>query len=244
MSPARSAEEVLAAGPRVGSLPSVEHPFVCPVCLGPKAPEYPRCTGCHRIFLTAPPSIATHVVPISAVMNPSPYYNALLAYKNADSSKILFLAAIVALFLRRNLPNVQALLGGDVDVVAVVPSTRGKTFQTQPLVRVPRNVGVLLERVQPAVAYQPGVEIPRQEYTPTGFVSDPRIVGGRRVLLLEDSWASGCHPVSAAGAILLDGARSVVILAIARVYDVAFWGADHPYAAALKAPWDPARWPR
>lgn len=66
----------------------------------------------------------------------------------------------------------------------------------------------------------------------------------QRVLLLEDVWVTGSTPISAAAALLREGAAAVAGVPLARVVDSVFWRESHPYREAMARPYDLDTWPR
>jgi predicted amidophosphoribosyltransferase len=231
----------IRGGPPVWSVPAEGSPHVCPRCLGPKKGEFSLCRGC-ELTNGVPPSLERVAVPITAALNPSSYYSALWTYKESEWIRYgRFLAALTALFIRSQRRRLEEVLGGVWDAVAVVPSTR-VPHERQRLRQVADNVQALREGLQPQLLRHNGTRIGRSDYKPEAFdVVSP--VDGRRIFLLEDSWITGSHPLSAAGALLGAGARSVVVVPIARVVRQDYWG-QHPYRAGMKLPWSPDTWPR
>ena len=138
---------------------------------------------------------------MTAVEQPSPYYSALWAYKTSEPRQIPFLASIVTLFTRANATNITRMLGGPPDLVAIVPSKRGVPFKDQPLRRVVDLVIGLRELLQQVAIYKAGEPFRRNKYMPETFAVVDGAVSGRRVLLIEDTIASGVTAISVAGAL-------------------------------------------
>jgi len=242
--PTVSAEEVYrAAHPEFGAVPALRAFETCEECLGPVA-AYTRCPSCRRLFSDAPAQLEGMVVPMSTARNPSPWYSKLVAYKNFDPAAQMPIAALVHLFTLHHARPITELLGGEADVVAIVPSTRGKSFQQQPLRETLARSPHLREKLQGVVSHRPGITVPRRTYTPEAFACTESIQG-TRVLLVEDLWVSGSKAISTAGAMLEAGAASVLIVPVARLVEApGFYPAEHPYYAAMAAPHDYTRWPR
>ena len=138
---------------------------------------------------------------MTAVEQPSPYYSALWAYKTSEPRQIPFLASIVTLFTRAYATNITRMLGGPPDLVAIVPSKRGVPFKDQPLRRVVDLVIGLRELLQQVAIYKAGEPFRRNKYMPETFAVVDGAVSGRRVLLIEDTIASGVTAISVAGAL-------------------------------------------
>lgn len=69
-------------------------------------------------------------------------------------------------------------------------------------------------------------------------------VQGERVVLLEDTWATGATCLSAAGALLRLGAAAVAVLPVCRVVYESFVDEGDPYRNNEADMFDVAHWPR
>ena len=239
-----------------GSVPSVTNDFVCRYCLGPVSPEFNQCFGCFRLLLNphpvagedvyAPPEIQERITPATTVLNPSPWYSYLATYKRGRLEEYgPVLAALAYTYLDRHTARIADLLGGPLTQLAVVPSKRGYVFGDQPLVKALSIVQPLRDQLGHLLDYVQGSNWGRQEYHPDAFRAGPTRIAGKRIALLEDAWVTGATAVSAAGALLREGAAGVVILPLARVVNLGYLpDATHPYRQAMAAPYDPDHWPR
>ena len=239
-----------------GTVPSDVNDYVCRFCLGPVAPEYNQCYGCLRLLLTdhisggrsvvAPPEIQDRIVAMTTALNPSPWYSYLATYKRGRLEEYgPVLAALTFAYLERHTARMADLLGGPWTQLTVVPSKRGFAFADQPLVKALSMVRPLRDQLAHMLVHVPGEKWGRQEYHPDAFQPGPVHVQGKRLVILEDAWVTGATAVSAAGALLRDGAASVVILSIARVVNRDYWSdPDHPYRKAMGVPYDLDNWPR
>ena len=114
-------------------------PGVCLICCGPTAVGFACCFACQTVArrLNRPLS---PVLPISLCPVPGPLYSALVAYKESSLAETrhryfpLILDAFCG-FIARHRQCVEAVLGGSVDVVLAVPSSRRPSLA--PLDRVP-----------------------------------------------------------------------------------------------------------
>ena len=249
MPPAGERLETLLAAwrTRMGTVPGPAD-WVCPRCCGPCDPSYSYCYGCARLFSAAPRSVQTRVIPITSCLEESAWYSQLLAYKTNSQDPWPLLGGLVTRFATVHAKKIAALLGGAPTATTVVPSKRGRPMVEQPLFRllaaaVKATPGAL---PPPAILLaHNGNAVPRQTYTPGAFgVPRGQRVRAARVVLVEDSWTSGATAVSAAGALVEAGAQTVVILPIARLIKSSFWGDEHPYLQAMRAPYDITHWPR
>jgi predicted amidophosphoribosyltransferase len=169
-----------------------------------------------------------------------------MRYKHGNPENHTALAALMTRYSNAHDQDIQKLLGGPASQIAVVPSTRGRSFASHPLASAVARSLPLHERLVDVLTHVEGATITRQEYKPSIFRVDSPSVRGERLVLVEDLWVSGSKAVSAAGALLEAGAQSVVILPVAREIRPSspFCGEDHPYVEAMRAPYVIESWPR
>ncbi len=100
----------------------------------------------------------------------------------------------------------------------------------QPLRQALAMMVPLREKLVPLLEYQPHDDMvaTRGSYCPQCFVSDGESADGERVLLVEDTWVTGGTAISAAGALANMGAKSIMVMPIARVLDTGYWNSS-PY---------------
>lgn len=230
------------------SIPSSSHNFVCDYCLGPVT-SYRQCFGCLKVFVVAeaPTELRDRVVPMTSALSPSRWYSALSNYKRLQPELGAVIASVAHHFIASRAGHIRAALGGDPDVITIVPSKRGITYENQALRRALSMVELIGAKLHQTLVHIPGTSVPRQGYNPGTFGPGPTTVTGRRVLLIEDAWVSGATAVSAAGALLAADAASVLITPVARVVEDGFWPEDHPYRIEMRKPWAPddaSAWPR
>lgn len=242
-----------------GRVPRVAESYACRYCVGPVS-RFEQCYACHVLFdkaharqegnktrwINVPTALSERVVPITSVLTPSIWYTHLATFKRGQLE--LYGPVIVSLiwtYLTTNEDHLSVLLGGHWDQVCVVPSKKGHTYATQPLVRTLRFVEPLRDQLRNSLTFESGNNARRFSYTPNAFGRGPDDPDGKRIVLIEDAWVTGATAISAAGALLNMGAAGVVVLPTARVVDAkGFWGEDHPYVTAMKQDYDPAAWPR
>jgi hypothetical protein len=227
-----------------GSVPSVADPCVCRLCLGPVNEGYTSCLGCHRLFHSgdAPRWLGANVVPMTTALNPSPWYSRLITYKQGNPEHLRLLGALASTYLHQHWRSVEALLGGSPTLLTIVPSKRGIAYAHQPLQRALSLSGPFPVPLHPTLRYLEGGE--RHSYTPGIFTPVTESLFEQRIVLIEDTWVTGATALSAAGALMDQGATSACILSIARCIDANFWGELHPYRNAMKIPYEVSRWPR
>ena len=230
----------------IGCVPSKTEGYVCPICLGPVHVQYPHCYSCKQLFIQggAPEELADRIVPMSTALNPSTWYSHLSGYKGLSPSYQQPLAAMATEYIKSHNAKIEHLLGGEGSFTTVVPSTRGVSFEDQPLTKTLQLAHALRDHVRQTLAHVTGETIARGSYRPEGFVPQGEAVEGQRIVLIEDLWVSGATCVSAAGALLSAGAESVVILVLARQIR------DNPnfvpaeYREAMGLQYDVTSWPR
>ncbi len=181
---------------------------------------------------------------MSSALSPSTWYTWLLTYKRGHPERHLQLAALSEVFISTHGAELTVLLGGPPSIVTVVPSKQGVPNSMQPLRAALARCVSIRPLLRETLIHAQGLEYERRQYNAQTFAPGPESVKGERVVLIEDTWVTGATAVSAAGALLRDGASAVAIVPIARMVNVAFVGKDHPYCIASKKKYDPDVWPR
>jgi hypothetical protein len=207
---------------------------VCAICrnattTGSWGTFYDTCWNCRSL----PVGGVRTIVPISLVhTSESQLYASLRDYKSrglAPSVKAehaLLLAATLQRFLRGHRPHIVSAAGGvDWDTIQVVPSSRTDRPE-HPLEDVIRRtvyrdeLAQLLTRTGEPIGHnQPNAAA----FAPTGEV------GGRRILIVDDTLTTGARVQSVAAALTTAGATVIAAVPIGRVIDTdleeksAFW---------------------
>jgi len=181
---------------------------------------------------------------MSIVINPSLWYARLVNYKNGSDQDYTLVAALIAAYLTAHQNRIEPLLGGALSHIAVVPSTRGRRFDIHPLANAVKRSRAFGSRLSNALSHVAGATIKRQEYKPSIYSVDASLVRGGRVVIVEDLWVSGARAVSAAGAIMDAGAKSVLILPVARELRSSNLFCPEEYVADVKKRYDVDAWPR
>jgi hypothetical protein len=189
-------------------------------------------------------ALSGRVVPMSVAPNPGPWYSRLATYKTFHRGYSSVLASLAYTFLTTHEAEVEHALGGEMDRITVVPSTRGVPPDTQPLRRVLSLIPPLEEHTAALLRHVPGQKVGRQEYQPGAFECVVP-VDGQRIILIEDTWVTGAKAVSAAGALLAAGAENVLIMPMGRMVQPksGYYPEDHPYFEWIDRPYDFQHWP-
>jgi hypothetical protein len=190
----------------------------CAVCHGRAAPGFAYCHGCGSHRQCAPGLLADLVVPITYSVGGTGYAAALWQYKSAAASTASRAIARAALrlrllvFLHDHGPCLWSQAGTAAPThVAVVPSGRGGTGPhplrtlAEPYLRLPWA----------GLAVRPGEPVLGRDMRVSRFRAAGRLTGAT-VLLLDDTWTSGASAQSAAAALKLAGARSVLTVILGR----------------------------
>jgi adenine/guanine phosphoribosyltransferase-like PRPP-binding protein len=205
---------------------------VCRVCRGPAAGGSGVCFACRVVARRlGRPLVA--VRPLRLCPLPSPLYTVLLGYKESPVAEArlrfgaMVRALVHAVLVDLNAP-LEALLGGPVDLVTVVPSTHrpgpaplalvsGLASEVAGALPAARWAPDLLRRAS-AVGGSPPIAHMRPHPAAFRLPGADGIVGaGARVLLLDDTYVSGARAQSAAAALPRAGTAATVIVPLGRV---------------------------
>jgi hypothetical protein len=235
-------EELARVQTLLHSVPRVAHRYVCKLCLGPVNGDFELCFGCNRLVGSGsvPTDLRSAIVPITAVLKPSPWYFRLVTYKKTEPRHGLALTAVVHRFLEQHRAEIKAHLGGECTALVPVPSRR-VPFESQPLRQALDAIPGALPPITKALELVS--DIPRHTYKPGAFRTTHDL-RGERAVLVEDTWVTGSTALSAAGGLLRGGAAAVLVMPVARCVDSGFWAEDHPYRVAMSSPWRVGSWPR
>jgi hypothetical protein len=189
---------------------------VCPVCRGPRDPQYALCYRCNGARSQSGGLLADAVVPVSYSPDDGQHYYQLRVYKSPTSPNqlALFRLAVLAMvFTQRHRPCLERAAGGRFTHVAAVPSTRARTG-THPLVGILTAIYPSLPHVGAVAntAYGNTREFARDRFYVEQFAPN----APARVLILEDLWVTGGRAQSLAYALRTAGATSVIVVALGR----------------------------
>lgn len=235
-------------GAHFWQVPHEDDENVCRLCLGAVSGTYSQCFNCYELLRRseAPMSLRGRVVPMSIARNPGAWYSMLQSYKKGAWREYAPVVASLAYeWLSAHEAKLRGLLGGDVDLLTIVPSKKpAVNFETQHLRLALGLVKPLEQRLVNTLACVDPAAYGRTKYAPEMFRARHDAVSGKRIVLIEDTWITGATAVSAAGALLDAGAHSVVVAPIARDFRVQFHTTDHPYLARIATKFDVRHWPR
>jgi hypothetical protein len=199
----------------------------CAICSAPVQGGFRICFPCNRIARAAA-SVADRVATLVYAVEPdSQTYRVVRNYKAQRPGPDLrfVVSALLAIGLRAHTGCLGRLGGVPIDGWTVVPSTRGRT---------------VLRDLVAAVSTKPELEIEvrfagqqrGREFAPEQW-HVPSEINRDHVLVIDDSWVTGAHAQSVAGALKSAGAKQVSMLAVARVLR-ADWEANKDLVARLK----------
>jgi hypothetical protein len=200
------------------SAPPPGAPGLCLTCFGPAAAGRARCFQCELHGQCAPGSLASVVLPAAYAVKGSPHACRLWTYKSGQPGATAArhaLTVLLLVFLREHGPCLCHRAGwvpprAGPTHLAVVPSNRGRAgvhplrALAEPYLRLPWA----------ALAARPGADGRARDLDPERFTA-PRL-DGARVLLLDDTWATGASVQSAAMTLRAAGAAAVAAVVLGR----------------------------
>jgi hypothetical protein len=210
---------VAAAQQSLLSAPQAGCALLCTVCRGPAGKGSARCFPCDLHLQCAPGALADLVVPVAFAIKGGPHARRLWQYKSprltatAAAGPGLLLRSLLLVFLRDHARCLWRAAGMPGPThVAVVPTARGRPGP-HPLRTLVQGY---LATPWAAMVARPGGEQVR-DLDPERFTA--QALPGARVLLIDDTWATGSSAQSAAMALRQAGARSVVTVVLGRHMD-------------------------
>lgn len=199
----------------------------CEVCRGPAQPPYPRCFHCDLHWRSGAGLLADAVIPISYSIPGTAHARMLRLYKTQAFYRheaCVALRRLLLVFLHDHGRCLWASAGiAAPSHVAVVPSGCAR-IGVHPLRAL---IEPYLALPWAALAAHAGEPVQAREFN-TGRYRAVAPLPGARVLLLDDTWASGSSAQSAAAALRLAGASSIVTLILGRHLNPA-----HPLSASF-----------
>jgi hypothetical protein len=213
--------------------PPEVQPGVCDVCHGATGYMYDgdpweRCWSCKESVRGVSNPLAL-VVPISLYRVGEQLHTVLKDYKRSPSERVrnrhlLQAGAILHRFLNGHRDHIAAEAGGYWDTVTIVPSKTNHE-DVHPLESAIMLGEPLRDEYMRLLETAEVGRIGRAQSSDRGY-SATDDAGGRRVLLVDDTFTSGATFQSAASALALGGAAVVAGLVIGRVIDTS--NANHP----------------
>ena len=199
------------------SAPQPGRPGLCAVCRGPSG-RRARCFQCELHDQCARGALADVVLPVAYSPKESPHARHLLQYKVAGYDRhsdppvaALLLLALLLVFLHDHASCAWRAAGAGADEathVAVVPTTRSRPGEH------PLRALIAPYLTWPWANLSARPDQRQRDLDPNRFSAEP--VPGARVLLVDDTWATGARAQSAAMALRRAGARSVATIVIGR----------------------------
>lgn len=213
---------------------------VCRICHSTVGGTYAVCYQCHEAGRVLGSSTADLTAFVSMAPVGEQFAHELLTYKKptvgADERQKMTvgLAAVLWKWLGLHKQCMTRRLGiQDFDAITTVPSTSGRTAHPLPTV----VSGVV---VGSDAKYADLLELARTDLEPHTHAADrfraKRRLGGKSVLIIDDTWTAGANAQSASAAVKAVGASTVAVLAIGQWYtpswnpggvDGTQWLADH-----------------
>ena len=235
---------------KISNVPSESTDGACRFCLGICGLRYDNCYKCGNVWISQEPAIQRACDLIAActvAVQPSDWYNVMSQYKRGSPQQLYnnstLVATILHVWLNEHWGKLADALSGFPTAAVVVPS-RTAPIPT-PLHGIVKGQPLLEGICYPcAIRYcgQAGSHWKHQRLEPGAFLVDHQVISGQRVILVEDTWVTGSTALSAALAVRRAGARSLVLISIARmVYEDDMTDA---YRDSAAPPWDPKRFPR
>lgn len=226
------------AGPLTPGLraPLPAGPGCCAVCRGPARAGRRYCFHCGRHRQVAPGRLADVVAAVSYSVAGTDFARMLWRYKaqdGGDPDARTALTALLLIFLYGHSRCLWHRAGHPAagvtaaSALAVVPTGRGRPGP-HPLRLL---AGACLTAPWVTLSDTPGEPPLTRELHPGRFRAAGRVAGAD-VLLLDDTWTTGASAQSAAVALKLAGARSVVILTLGRYLNPSD-GMPDSFAAAV-----------
>jgi predicted amidophosphoribosyltransferase len=181
------------------------------------------------------------MAPISYSVGGEQLHHALAGYKRYSGDPARYLTAVLAAILWRHLDEHERCLARAAgvprfDVITTVPSSDARRDATHPLHRL---VGQLVKPLRPR--YERLLRRTDTSVIPHRFNAERYAgtadLGGRAVLLIDDTWTTGANAQSAAAALKAAGAGRVAALVIGR-YVNREWGHNDRQLQRLAKPFD------
>jgi predicted amidophosphoribosyltransferase len=200
----------------------------CLTCCGPTSRRFAHCFACRAVSrslnLPLQPALPAHVCPV-----PGPLYRMLMGYKESPVAEVRrhysrCVEDSFATFLADHLACLCRALGGGADLVAPVPSSsrpgRASLERADGLADVVNSTLGSGARWLPSILQRADGDIGPMRPNARAFAvsgSGRVALHGSRVILLDDVYVSGSRAQSAAAALRLSGARTVLIVPLGRV---------------------------
>lgn len=185
--------------------------LTCEKCRGTVTEGFQKCYKCAREY---PPSAFPDAMGFGIYAQAGQQSGSVMRRYKGEQPVLPHQTIVLALAM---MGIRQAMQRFPIDVITFVPSL-GDRIGPHPLAQIinqaASNIGCK-SNVEEALRGRSGVANPRG-YAPSNFQAQEIVVHGKNILLIDDTWASGGHFLSATGALRQGGAQSVIGLSLAR----------------------------
>ena len=213
-------------------------PGTCATCRTPTR-SMPRCSQCEaRVGMAGLPDALGFMI-YAGFLDPIHQAGRVMwDYKNPSlnsKSALGVVGLLAALGLTGHVACLTRVVGTPVDAWATVPSLPPKPERPHPL-------NLITERLSSQGSIQVQLQGTSEPVNPRSVSADHFTVtsnnaGGRHVLLIDDTWTSGGHALSATLALRAAGADHVSVLVLARWLTLGWEATTQEWArAALSSP--------
>lgn len=223
-------EEILRPlRPSLVPVPAAAQMGICPICHSSRRDEYPTCSPCSNAAVLDPPEI----LPITMSIAGETVHHHLRMYKDALDAQTRArltkrLAALLSVFMDNHSKCV-----GEWDVVTAVPSPARVAMAP-----VIAKLKIFHGRGNQALQSRGRTAERVPDLEQFAVVKD---VGGKRVLLLDDTFTSGAKVFSAAAALRAAGADVIGPVVIGRHVQTSWQPSQEMMSWLADRRWDESR---
>lgn len=192
--------------------PAIHLPHLtCVKCRGTVTPGFSTCYKCKRAY---PPNAFPDAMGFGIYAQAGQQSGSVMRRYKGEQPVLPHQTIVLALAM---MGVRQAMQRFPIDVITFVPSLsdRKGPHPLAQIINQATSQTVYKGNVEEALKGRSGVANPRS-YAPSNFQTQEIVVRGKRILLIDDTWASGGHFLSATGALRQGGAQSVIGLSLAR----------------------------
>ncbi|ERS39771.1 hypothetical protein D8M27_08445 [Corynebacterium pseudodiphtheriticum] len=192
--------------------PAIHLPHLtCLKCRGTVKSGFARCYKCERAY---PPNAFPDAMGFGIYAQAGQQSGSVMRRYKGEQPVLLHQTIVLALAM---MGVRQAMQRFPIDVITFVPSLSDRKGP-HPLARIINQAASKTGyrgNVEEALKAGSGMDNPRG-YATSNFQTQETVVHGKNILLIDDTWASGGHFLSATGALRQGGAQSVIGLSLAR----------------------------
>lgn len=192
--------------------PAIRLPHLtCVKCRGTVTPGFTTCYKCERIY---PHNAFPEAMGFGIYAQAGQQSGSVMRRYKGEQPVLSHQTIVLALAM---MGVRQAMQRFPIDVITFVPSLSDRKG-LHPLAQIINQAASKTgykSNVEETLRGESGVANPRG-YAPSNFQAQESVVHGKNILLIDDTWASGGHFLSATGALRQGGAQSVIGLSLAR----------------------------